>query len=1156
MAVTAPQPRAEDTALLAQQIYYTHCLPADSVAAQAGYSVRATSTGDRAMVQFATDYPAYELPPDLWTQNISPAEAPRRLALVTGPNGARALIHSAYLPEDTRGRKNSFFSHYFFRSSLSPLMALQTWASPDWALVYPQGADKQLGPAPVPRPGPLNERAVTAFLSPAGPYGENYLATALVPARLPPDPGKRQDLLRMALTGLLLATQAGTGSPRGRFYLVAEPGLTALLLYAAVRLLPDALTTDLTFSTYESAASTSRPLRAYQFARVVGTFLGNPQRTLDPEYFSARGYALDTFNNKFSPELRSDAPAVVEDLIGLAARNEWGQIDEVYRLLGRGNVSVAAFRDGYESLKAQKRVLANQATANDLVLLRRSTYGRPFLGQHEAQAWPLIREASLTNEAVRQEFGDALLKRAPELQELAARALGSAPKEWPARWGLLCWVLKDDPARLRKALLDVVDRYGASVSALRLPLLKDWSSLGVSELPPPMLVLLRGASADELNQIAKSDLPREWLAEGLAAALARHETMPAAAKLLHEVDNNVLLAAWAEVPNWKSEMQLALLDRLMPPENNEKLAMLERLLVAGCRVKPKVLDKFLDDRGAYEETWDAFWLRNNHLVRMLRLLGAFGEASAAVWDRFTKRLNARLLLDGSSSQRALLDHLKVAIDQKGEPPPAAARAAIYDWTILRQHFERPAPTGDDSWHKRREACERRGIKPGELLQAYFKQHVLPRAVSEEVLRPFALVLCGMCPPGEQMAEQRERLIAWLKVVEACPDPGKKADYQRYYFENHVSEPLRYPLAVELRKGIHPEVVEGLKPVAPAPQELGGGLEELAAAGPVRASTRSAPAAKQKEGLSAWFERLLWRGVLALVFLAAGVVGGFLLRNSTASKEAETASASLAAAKKETDDSDKKQKAAEKKAKDTKEKLDGALGKVESTKGKLATMQKERDDLKAALATMKKSGGSVGDKLKTAEAKVKKLEGAIERAGENLKTALAATAAAEKRLEDREKQATAEIKLLQRWNVDYESVLKNLKKGLPLLCKMDEKEQKYLTEVLAIQEINLHAERLKAGQRLANALLAFYAKHSPSEVLAKAPDDETVRKARVALAAVFDKEKSPDLHDDIREARDKPIAKGSRERTDVKDKWRTMMAAMEYLAGKLPPPKKK
>src|SRR2546430_2568939 len=127
MALTSslPQYRTEGSALAAAQVYFTHCLPADSIGSQAGYAARAGSTTDKSLLQFATDYPAYELPLDMWSSKLSPAEAPRRLALVSSPVGGLALIHSAYLAEDTRGRKNSFFSHYLFLPAVTPLEALR-----------------------------------------------------------------------------------------------------------------------------------------------------------------------------------------------------------------------------------------------------------------------------------------------------------------------------------------------------------------------------------------------------------------------------------------------------------------------------------------------------------------------------------------------------------------------------------------------------------------------------------------------------------------------------------------------------------------------------------------------------------------------------------------------------------------------------------------------------------------------------------------------------------------------------------------------------------------------------------------------------------------------------------------------------------------------
>src|SRR6266487_4313387 len=124
----------------ADQVYVTHCLPADSVYNRPGFEVRATSTNDPNLHQFALSHPAYELPLDLRKSTLTPADAPCRLALLTTPEGKSVLMHTAYVVEDTCGRKNSFFSHVLFYPNLGLREALACWASPDWMLDYRPGA--------------------------------------------------------------------------------------------------------------------------------------------------------------------------------------------------------------------------------------------------------------------------------------------------------------------------------------------------------------------------------------------------------------------------------------------------------------------------------------------------------------------------------------------------------------------------------------------------------------------------------------------------------------------------------------------------------------------------------------------------------------------------------------------------------------------------------------------------------------------------------------------------------------------------------------------------------------------------------------------------------------------------------------------------------
>ena len=119
---------------------------------------------------------------------------------------------------------------------------------------------------------------------------------------------------------------------RDRLFVHAEPGLVAMLLYAAVRLLPSAWTAELTFSTFEPY---HRGLQDYKLAMVVGTFLGEPGKGLDRDLVSTRGYGFDTFlPERSSRELAGELPPGLAELIELAGADQWELLAEVHKLIG------------------------------------------------------------------------------------------------------------------------------------------------------------------------------------------------------------------------------------------------------------------------------------------------------------------------------------------------------------------------------------------------------------------------------------------------------------------------------------------------------------------------------------------------------------------------------------------------------------------------------------------------------------------------------------------------------------------------------------------------------------------------------------------------------------------------------------------------------
>src|SRR5262249_13949673 len=150
-------------------------------------------------------------------------------------------------------RANNFLSHVLISPSIVAADALRTWASADWRTRWDEEGSSLPLLRELPRPGPVGDAAVTSFLQPTNGSSAEDLATAHLPSRLGRDPVRRRELVRLALRGCCLALQARPGSPRSRFYLRAEPGLAALLFYAAARLAPEGLAGQLTFSTYEDA---------------------------------------------------------------------------------------------------------------------------------------------------------------------------------------------------------------------------------------------------------------------------------------------------------------------------------------------------------------------------------------------------------------------------------------------------------------------------------------------------------------------------------------------------------------------------------------------------------------------------------------------------------------------------------------------------------------------------------------------------------------------------------------------------------------------------------------------------------------------------------------------------------------------------------------
>jgi hypothetical protein len=313
------------------QFYVTHCAAADSVLDHSGYTVRAASATAAYVLDAALQYPPYELPIDLWRELPPVTAAPRRLAR-TAHSGGVWVAHSAYLAKDSVGRDRSYFTHLLRLPAADSAAVLRSWNADAWVKEYAPGAPKVVsGNVRLPVGSLVSDATVTAFLGDSPP-GTAELSTTVCPWRLRGAAGARRDLFARAFVAVLLLAE----NENRRLYVHAEPGLVALMLYGAIRLLPQTLVSDLTFSTYEPH---HRNIRDYKLARVVGTYLGAPDKSLDAALSSGANLVLDTFAlARSSPELCRPItellPPGVGDVIRLVARDGWAQVGDIHRTVG------------------------------------------------------------------------------------------------------------------------------------------------------------------------------------------------------------------------------------------------------------------------------------------------------------------------------------------------------------------------------------------------------------------------------------------------------------------------------------------------------------------------------------------------------------------------------------------------------------------------------------------------------------------------------------------------------------------------------------------------------------------------------------------------------------------------------------------------------
>jgi len=674
--------------MLPHQFYIMHCAKPDSAMNAAGFSVRAASTTHAAMLRGAFELPAYELPMDLWAKKPNRTEAPRRLARLPGG----WIVHSSYLEKDTTNRDRSYFTHAIHDPSADLLSVLRSWGGPTWATDYPAGDPKELPPPKPFATAPfIGDAAVTMFLS-HSPAPETSFDVQTQPARL----NDRKTILERFLNAILLASAQPEGG-RNRVYVHAEPGLVALLLYAAARLLPGNIVHDLTFSTFEPA---HRGLREFKLATVIGTYLGHPGKWLEHEFTAIRGFGLDTFQPQHSsPELATAIPGVSQ-LIELAAAGHWRTVDTVKTLAGPGGEALVRIASAIPLTQALERLEADQPTADDLLQLARNPGGMAQLQAREARVWPHIRKYAPSNSAMVDAFAPWFV--APErildfrnaaIESLKNRDLGGCIAHWNV-------IARTVPSAAVAEHLTELLRWPKGTLEKLPTAFRAWLRRECQErltgMPKEILPLVRPVDEAECETILGDvHLPPAWRSTGILVLLRKSESR----EVPEELRNLAAIHLSKAPPDvLAAYCTSAFENREKHPELWNTLAscispvpLFDRLIAAGDTVPQKRWRMLAEELQPFAPNADPQWKMNGRRARWLYALGASAE-TVPHWRLAVAPLDGRFLV-GDYSQDADWAELQQCLQSLGAAAnavPDDVRLKLWAYAIVRAILHDPS----------------------------------------------------------------------------------------------------------------------------------------------------------------------------------------------------------------------------------------------------------------------------------------------------------------------------------------------------------------------------------------------------------------------------------------------------------------------------------
>jgi GTPase-associated protein 1, N-terminal domain type 2 len=764
----------------AEQVLVMHCLKEDSIEGRDGYSLRAASTFDADLKKWAASLKHYELPLDMKSGSLLLTQTPRRLAFLRGPEGYVTLLHSSYLPEDTCKRPHSFITHALIYPRLDLLDAVSAWGATDWRTTeYPRGATKTLDRfAGVPAGGLLGEAALQAFLSPADAPAETNqsLAQVVNPGRVERDPDQRRRWVRATLD--FFVRSAEPGATRGRVYVLAEPGVVALLVYAAARLLPRRLLADVSFTTFEPPHSTLRGAKA----RIVGGYARNGVEPSESNALRADGFVVDTFRDSYGPEPVIDGRWPLEELLTLAADGEWAKVDEVRALWAADasvapGVTVTALADALRNRHRVAALRAGAITPEGLLELFHTRFGAELIRdlQLRARAWTVLEPVWNTPAVRREKDLEALVVEHVDdlVADLRRRVVAEPPEAWRGDWAAIKSVAP--AARFAEGAQTVLQTLAASPQADRLTaevraeLLRDWSNAAGGGIATPAGVAALLVPPDEaaFRALVKAPaLPPRFAGVALLQALSGTTKWTAGPGLLaKDVADDRFAAFLAELMKAPEPTRKAALDRLFPdgdPTRDSK-TVLARALHATVPLPDGAFETLLAAARCDTPAWHDDWLEGKALETLMGRLAPGSPLAQRLWAGLVRRFTPDNFDDRKRTD--ILNALIPASQRFASHMAPDDRARLEGWGQLNAHVHSPA-TEPAAAPRLAKACKAVGTSHDALAASLFRRNVtaaVPNATAEDNARKFAKILLGLLGSEDAACSRGLELAAGASV---------------------------------------------------------------------------------------------------------------------------------------------------------------------------------------------------------------------------------------------------------------------------------------------------------------------------------------------------------------------------------------------------------